>query len=89
MSRYITRAYRPLFVETPLWEPPRGGAPDLSVDGAKEVDTGLVTERGEPIMRCRTLSVSGGRMNDDRRLPKSPERRSQRGRIVPAFLCAG
>lgn len=49
--RYVTRAYRPLYVETPLWEGADGLKPDIHVDGRKEVNTGLVSHRGEPIMR--------------------------------------
>lgn len=52
MSLYRVRATKPLYVETPLWDDQRGGLiPDLTVDGAKEIDTGLVTARGEPICR--------------------------------------
>lgn len=52
MSRYVTRATKPLYVETPLWEDQRQGlTPDLSVDGEKEVDTGLVDPRGQAIYR--------------------------------------
>lgn len=50
--KYVTRADRPLFVEMPLWEDDRHGlTPDLSVDGEKRVNTGLVSKRGEPIYR--------------------------------------
>lgn len=53
MTRYVTRAhYKPVYIETPLWESDRESLkPDLSVDGAKEVDTGLVSASGQPIMR--------------------------------------
>lgn len=50
--RYVTRASRPLFIETPLWDDDRHGmTPDLSVDEAKEVDTGLVDHREQAIHR--------------------------------------
>lgn len=49
--RYVARAHKPLYVETPLWEDQHGMIPDLSVDGEKEVDTGLVTATGERIYR--------------------------------------
>lgn len=52
--RYVTRANRPLFVETPLWDGQRCGlTPDLTVDGAKEVDTGLVSASGDAIYRVQ------------------------------------
>lgn len=54
MSRYVTRprAGKPLYIETPLWEDHRDvGLPCLTVDDAKEVDTGLVSEAGDPIYR--------------------------------------
>ena len=52
MSRYVVQAYRPLFVETPLWDEQREGLrPEIFVDGEKTVNTGLVTTRGEVIMR--------------------------------------
>jgi hypothetical protein len=52
MSRYVTRAQRPLFVETPRWDDQRASlTPDLCVEGAKEVDTGLVSLSGDPIYR--------------------------------------
>jgi hypothetical protein len=52
MSRYVIRAHKPLYVETPLWDDQREGMrPEITVDGEKEVDTGLVTARGEPIYR--------------------------------------
>jgi hypothetical protein len=50
--RYVTRAAKPLYVETPLWDDQREShRPDLSVDGEKSVDTGLVSALGEPIHR--------------------------------------
>jgi hypothetical protein len=51
VSRYIVASGRS-YVETPLYDDQRESLrPDLSVDGAKEVRTGLVTAKGEPIMR--------------------------------------
>lgn len=49
--RYVIRANRPLFVETPLWEDQQGMVPDLVVDGEKDIDTGLVTATGDAIHR--------------------------------------
>ena len=52
MPRYTTRATKPLFVETPLWDDNRDvGLPSLSVDGEKQIDTGLISATGEPIYR--------------------------------------
>lgn len=52
MARYAVRAAKPMFVETPLWDDQRESfRPCLDVDGAKDVDTGLVTENGDPIYR--------------------------------------
>lgn len=52
MSRYVTRAVKPLYVETPLLDDQRASlTPDLSVDGRKEVNTGLVLACGKPIYR--------------------------------------
>lgn len=45
--RYAVRPSRP---KTELWsDDPL--LPSITVDGEKEVDTGLVSERGDPIMR--------------------------------------
>jgi hypothetical protein len=50
--RYVIRATKPLFVETPLWDEQRSGLiPEITVSDRKEVSTGLVTVRGEPICR--------------------------------------
>lgn len=49
--RYVIRAHKPLYVETPLWEDQGGMIPDVCVDGKKEVDTGLVTALGHVIYR--------------------------------------
>lgn len=52
MPRYVIRADKPLFIETPLWDDQRESLkPNLSVDGEKTVNTGLVTSGGQPIMR--------------------------------------
>jgi len=52
--RYVVGS-KPLYVETPLWDDPSENShrPDLSVDDAKRTNTGLVTARGEPIMRVQ------------------------------------
>lgn len=52
VPRYITRARG--FVETPLFDDQReGGRPEISVDGAKETDTGLFDRFGNMIMRLQ------------------------------------
>jgi len=52
MPRYVTRATKPLYVETPLWDDQRDPlVPCLSVDGEKQVDTGLIDASGYPIFR--------------------------------------
>ncbi len=54
MSRYITRADKPLYVETPLWDDQREGLrPNLLVDDAKVVDTGLIDRHGAAILRVQ------------------------------------
>jgi len=53
MSRYIVRAAKPLFVETPLWDDCEPMKPHLTVDGSKEIDTGIVTDKGDPIFRVQ------------------------------------
>lgn len=54
MPRYVTRAERPLYIETPLWPDDRKShCPALDVDGAKQVDTGLVDANGKTIMRLQ------------------------------------
>lgn len=51
---YVIRATKPLFVETPLWDDQRARlTPDLNVDGAKEVRTGLIDRHGNAIMRLQ------------------------------------
>ncbi len=52
MTRYIIGA-KPLYIETPLWDDNSPMIPSLTVDGRKTINTGLVTERGEPIMRLQ------------------------------------
>jgi hypothetical protein len=51
MSRYVVRAAKPLFIETPLWDDAHRSAPSLTVDDAKTVKTGLVDLYGNDIMR--------------------------------------
>lgn len=51
--RYVTRAAKPLYVETPLWDDNEPLRPHLSVDDAKEIDTGLVSADGDPIWRIQ------------------------------------
>jgi hypothetical protein len=52
VSRYVTRAAKPAFIETPLWDDQCSSlTPDLHVDGEKEVDTGLVSLSGDRIFR--------------------------------------
>lgn len=58
--RYVTRAF---YVETPLEEGNGSLVPDIQVDGRKQVNTGLVTARGEPIMRLQD-PIGFGRNND-------------------------
>lgn len=65
MSRYATRAGKPLYVETPLWEEDERNSlvPNIHVDGSKKVDTGLVSCRGEPIYRL-AAPIGFGRENE-------------------------
>lgn len=54
MVRYVTRAAKPLYVETPLWgDAPDALLPSLSVDGEKEINTGLVDDKGNSIYRLQ------------------------------------
>ncbi len=54
MAKYVTRANKPLFIETPLWDDQRAAlTPDLCVDGAKETDTGLIDLHGNAIYRVQ------------------------------------
>ena len=54
VPRYVTRAAKPLYVETPLWDDQRDPFhPHLNVDGEKSVDTGLVDVRGNAIHRVQ------------------------------------
>jgi len=50
--RYVIRAAKPPYVETPLWD---GNplTPSLTVDGSKEIDTGLVDASGYAIYRLQ------------------------------------
>jgi hypothetical protein len=54
MSRYFTRpcSGKPLFVETPLWGDAEPQRLSISVSDHQPVDTGLVDQRGDPIMRA-------------------------------------
>lgn len=62
MSRYVTRPVARGFVETPLFDDQReGGRPELTVDGAKEIDTGLVDAHGQMIMRLQEPIGFGAR----------------------------
>lgn len=61
--RYVTRAGKPLFIETPLWGGDEPLHPSLSVDGAKEVDTGLIDGSGNAIYRLQE-PIGFGRDNE-------------------------
>lgn len=52
MPRYITRAAKPLYVETPLWGDVEPHRPSLSVDGHEPVFTGILDAKGEEIWRA-------------------------------------
>lgn len=53
MSRYVTRA-RPLSrVRADWYDDDSPFIPALEVEGPKEVDTGLVSAKGEPIFRVQ------------------------------------
>jgi hypothetical protein len=51
--RYVTRAAKPLYIETPLWDDSEPGLPSLSVDGEKKTDTGLIDASGHSIYRLQ------------------------------------
>jgi hypothetical protein len=51
--KYVTRAAKPLYIETPLWDDAKPFHPDIRVDDAKEVDTGLVDRLGNAIYRLQ------------------------------------
>ena len=61
--RYVTRAAKPLYIETPLWDDNEPGIPSLSVDDAKETDTGLVDAQGYSIYRLQE-PIGFGRDNE-------------------------
>jgi hypothetical protein len=64
MPQYLSRAYKPLYVETPLWVDDRKSlCPELSVDGERHVDTGLVSATGGPIYRVQD-PIGFGRDDD-------------------------
>lgn len=51
--RYVTRAAKPAYIETPLWGDDKPLEPALIVDGPKEIDTGLVDGSGCSIYRVQ------------------------------------
>lgn len=51
MARYVTRAAKPLYIETPLWGDDEPHRPNLTVDSHEAVFTGLIDSRGEEIWR--------------------------------------
>ena len=54
MPRYVTRAAKPLYVETPLWDDQRESfRPCLTVDGEKVSNTGLLDVHGNEIHRLQ------------------------------------
>ena len=61
--RYVTRAAKPLYVETPLWPDAEPLHPSLTVDDGKEVDTGLVDAKGNAIYRLQE-PIGFGRDNE-------------------------
>lgn len=61
--RYVIRATKPLYVETPLWDDNEPHRPSLTVDDAKETDTGLVDRFGNAI--CRLQPPVGFGRNDE------------------------
>lgn len=52
--RYFTRprAGKPLYVETPLWPDAEPQRISPTVSDHEATDTGLIDERGDPIMRA-------------------------------------
>lgn len=52
VSRYFTRAAKPLFVETPLWDDNEPHRPSLSVSDHTPLFTGLFDAAGEEIWRA-------------------------------------
>lgn len=51
MSRYRSKAYKPMQVEDAWYHDPLH--PELTVDGEKQVDTGLVDAKGNAIIRMQ------------------------------------
>jgi hypothetical protein len=51
--RYVTRAAKPLYIETPLWGDNEPFRPTLAVDDSKSTDTGLVDASGNAIYRLQ------------------------------------
>ena len=52
MSRYFTRAAKPLYVETPLWNDSDPLLPGISVADHTPSFTGLLDAKGEEIWRA-------------------------------------
>jgi hypothetical protein len=52
VPRYITRAAKPGFIETPLWGDEEKMRPHLSVDDHDPVFTGLLDAKGDEIWRA-------------------------------------
>ena len=63
MARYVTRMGKPLYIETPLWGDNEPHRPCLTVDDAKEIDTGLVDASGYSIYRLQE-PIGFGRDNE-------------------------
>lgn len=51
MSRYFTRAAKPLYVETPLWPDSQPLVPGVQVADHEAAFTGLLDAKGEEIWR--------------------------------------
>ena len=54
---------KPLYIETPLWDDNEPHRPSLSVDGEKEIDTGLIDAAGHSIYRLQE-PIGFGRDNE-------------------------
>lgn len=52
MPRYITRAAKPVYIETPLWGDEVGVTPSLTVDEHVPQFTGLLDSKGDEIWRA-------------------------------------
>jgi hypothetical protein len=53
MMRYVVRAAKPVYIETPLWDDVEPQRLSFTVDDAKETDTGLIDAKGNPIFRLQ------------------------------------